>query len=125
MVFSIKSQHTDLNLPVILPGVVHEAQGQTQEGFASYSDALLLDLYHAPSKVSVGATMRKTGSKSLPVARSFLSDALKLEPTNHMAWYYLGMVHRDNGRMTEASDCFLAAAMLEESEPVESFSSTM
>eukprot|EP00268_Persea_americana_P050990 TRINITY_DN5600_c0_g1_i3.p1 TRINITY_DN5600_c0_g1~~TRINITY_DN5600_c0_g1_i3.p1 ORF type:complete len:649 (-),score=142.20 TRINITY_DN5600_c0_g1_i3:192-2138(-) len=106
-------------------GVVHEAQGQTQEGFASYSDALLLDLYHAPSKVSVGATMRKTGSKSLPVARSFLSDALKLEPTNHMAWYYLGMVHRDNGRMTEASDCFLAAAMLEESEPVESFSSAM
>ncbi|RWR82441.1 tetratricopeptide repeat protein 7A-like protein [Cinnamomum micranthum f. kanehirae] len=106
-------------------GVVHEAQGQTQEGFASYSDALLLDLYHAPSKVSVGATMRKTGSKSLPVARSFLSDALKLEPTNHMAWYYLGMVHRDNGRMTDASDCFLAAAMLEESEPVESFSSAM
>lgn len=105
--------------------MTYEAQGQIPEGLASYSEALLLDLYNAPSKVSIGSMMWKAGSKSLPVARSFFSDALKLEPTNHKAWYYLGMVHRDNGRMVDASDCFLAAAMLEESEPIESFNSLM
>uniref|UniRef100_A0A2N9ISD4 Uncharacterized protein n=1 Tax=Fagus sylvatica TaxID=28930 RepID=A0A2N9ISD4_FAGSY len=61
------------------------------------------------------------GSKALPVARSLLSDALRIDPTNRMAWYYLGMVHRDDGRIADAADCFQAASMLEESDPIESF----
>jgi hypothetical protein len=40
-----------------------------------------------------------------------------------MAWYYLGMVHRNDGRLSDAADCFQAASMLEESDPIESFSS--
>lgn len=110
---------------VILPGVIHEACGKTQKALASYCNALLLDLNHVQSKVSIGALLWKMGPKSLHVARSFLSDALRLEPTNRLAWYYLGMVHKDNGRITDASDCFQAAAMLEESDPTESFSSIL
>jgi tetratricopeptide (TPR) repeat protein len=69
----------------------------------------------------ISALLSKIGSKALPVARSLLSDALRIDPTNRMAWYYLGMVHRDDGRIADAADCFQAASMLEESDPIESF----
>ncbi|RWR94376.1 tetratricopeptide repeat protein 7A-like protein [Cinnamomum micranthum f. kanehirae] len=104
-------------------GIMHEARGRIQEALAAYSNALSLDLDHVHCKVSIGALLWKMGPKSLPLARSFLSDALKLEPTNSLAWFYLGMVHKDEGRITDASDCFQAAAMLDESDPIESFGS--
>ncbi|KAH7688525.1 putative calmodulin-binding protein [Dioscorea alata] len=74
-------------------------------------------------KVSMGVLLWRTGSKSLSAARAFLSDALRLERTNRLAWYYLGMVYKDEGRLFDATDCFQAASMLEESDPIESFSS--
>ncbi|XP_039146181.1 protein NPG1-like isoform X1 [Dioscorea cayenensis subsp. rotundata] len=104
-------------------GSKHEAHGETLEASASYFNALSLDLSHVHCKVSLASLLWKRGSKALPVARSFLMDALKVEPTNRMAWYYLGMVHRDERRLLEAADCYQAAAMLEESDPVESYSS--
>jgi len=71
----------------------------------------------------IGGVLSNRGLKGLPVARSLLSDALRIDPTNRMAWYYLGMVHRNDGRLSDAADCFQAASMLEESDPIESFSS--
>jgi tetratricopeptide (TPR) repeat protein len=111
-----------LNFPFRLSGSMHEAQDLVHHALASYANGLCMDLNHAPSKVSVGALLSKRGPKCLPVSRSFLSDALRLEPTNCAAWYYLGMVHGDDGRPSDAADCFQAAAMLEESDPVERFS---
>lgn len=101
---------------------MHEAQESVHDALASYANGLSMDLNHAPCKVSIGALLSKRGAKSLPVSRSFLSDALRLEPTNCSAWYYLGMVHGDDGRASDAADCFQAAAMLDESDPIESFS---
>ncbi|KAH0461685.1 hypothetical protein IEQ34_009260 [Dendrobium chrysotoxum] len=102
-------------------GSMHEARSETQAALSSYNSALFLDPDHVPSKVSLGALLWRSGSKPLAMARSFLSDALRLEPTNRQAWYYLGMVHKEDGRYADAADCFLAASMLEESEPVECF----
>lgn len=112
--FSAAALHTE--------GFMHETRQHFPEASASYCNALSIDADHVPSKVSLGALLWKKGPKSFPVARSFLSDALKLEPTNRLAWYYLGLVHKDDGRITEAADCFQAASMLEDSEPIESFS---
>ncbi|XP_078169123.1 tetratricopeptide repeat (TPR)-containing protein [Carex rostrata] len=112
--FSASSLHTQ--------GSMHEAQESVHDALASYANGLSMDLNHAPCKVSIGALLSKRGAKSLPVSRSFLSDALRLEPTNCSAWYYLGMVHGDDGRASDAADCFQAAAMLDESDPIESFS---
>ncbi|KAG1326083.1 protein NPG1 [Cocos nucifera] len=106
-----------------IEGSMYEARGETKDALAAYTNALSMDLDHVPCKVSIGSLLAEKSSKSLPVARSFLSDALRLEPTNRLAWYYLGLVHRDDGRPADAADCFLAASMLEESDPVESFSS--
>ncbi|GMY11798.1 protein NPG1 isoform X1 [Fagus crenata] len=111
--YSAEALHTE--------GVMCEGRGQIQEAFAAYTNALLLEPCFVPCKILISALLLKIGSKALPVARSLLSDALRIDPTNRMAWYYLGMVHRDDGRIVDAADCFQAASMLEESDPIESF----
>ncbi|KAG8374735.1 hypothetical protein BUALT_Bualt10G0026800 [Buddleja alternifolia] len=112
--YSAETLHTE--------GVMHERQGHVNEALSASINALLLEPKYVPCKILIGAVLSKMGSKMLPVARTLLSDALRIEPTNYMAWYHLGMVHKDDGRIADAIDCFQAASMLEESEPVESFS---
>ncbi|TKW28726.1 hypothetical protein SEVIR_3G347500v4 [Setaria viridis] len=104
-------------------GNIHEVREKIQDALAAYFNALSTEIEHVPSKVSIGALLAKKGPKYLPVARCFLSDALRLEPTNRMAWFYLGKVHKHDGRLVDAADCFQAASMLEDSDPVESFRS--
>ncbi|KAF5939144.1 hypothetical protein HYC85_023403 [Camellia sinensis] len=113
--YSAETLHTE--------GIIGEAQGDMNKALAAFINALLLEPSHVPSKILIGGVLSKMGSKVSPVARCLLSDALKIEPTNRMAWYYLGLVHRDDGRISDAIDCFQAASMLEESDPIESFCS--
>lgn len=100
---------------------MHEKRNQSEDALAAYVNASSTQLDHVPSKVAIGALLSKQGPKYLPAARSFLSDALRIEPTNRMAWLNLGKVHKLDGRISDAADCFQAAVMLEESDPVESF----
>jgi len=104
-------------------GNIHEVHEKIQDALAAYFNALSTEVEHVPSKVSIGALLSKKGPKYLPVARCFLSDALRLEPTNRMAWFFLGKVHKHDGRLADAADCFQAASMLEDTDPVESFRS--
>ena len=99
-------------------GVEFEGHGQIQEALAAYINALLLDSGYVPCKILIGALLLKMGSKAFPAARNLLSDALRMEPTNQMAWYYLGMAHKDDGRITDATDRFQAVSNLEESNPL-------
>ncbi|KAL2465139.1 tetratricopeptide repeat (TPR)-containing protein [Abeliophyllum distichum] len=115
--YSAETLHTE--------GVMHERRGQHNEALAAYINALLLEPNYVPCKILLGALLVKMGSKMLPVARTLLSDALRIEPTNRMAWYHLGLVHKDDGRIADAVDCFQAASMLEESDPIEGFSSIL
>ncbi|CAM8986460.1 unnamed protein product [Rhodiola kirilowii] len=103
-------------------GLMCEKRGQVPEALAAYINALLLDPNFVPTKVLLGALLSNMGSKALPAARSILSDALRIEPTNRMAWFHLGVVHKKDGRTADSADCFQAASMLEESDPIESFS---
>lgn len=113
--YSAETLHTE--------GVMHEGKGQVKEALAAYTNALLLDPDYVPCKILLGSLLSKMGSQASPVAKSLLSDALRIEPTNRKAWYYLGVVHRDDGRHADAAECFQAASMLEESDPIETFSS--
>ncbi|XVE86257.1 hypothetical protein DITRI_Ditri18aG0020900 [Diplodiscus trichospermus] len=106
-------------------GFMCQERGEIQEAISSYINATLLEPSYVPCKILIGAILSKMGSNSLPVARSLLSDALRIEPTNRKAWYYLGMVHKNDGRIADATDCLQAASMLEESDPVESFRSIL
>lgn len=110
-------------MDAISSGFMLEARDQNKEALAAYVNAFSIELEYVPSKVAIGALLCKQGSRYLPAARCFLSDALRIEPTNRMAWLHLGKVHRNDGRINDAADCFQAAVMLEESDPVESFRS--
>ncbi|KAG7570266.1 Tetratricopeptide repeat [Arabidopsis thaliana x Arabidopsis arenosa] len=106
-------------------GRMWEGRKEFKPALAAFLDGLLLDGSSVPCKVAVGALLSERGKDhqpTLPVARSLLSDALRIDPTNRKAWYYLGMVHKSDGRIADATDCFQAASMLEESDPIESFS---
>ncbi|KAL8134997.1 hypothetical protein AgCh_009865 [Apium graveolens] len=106
-------------------GVMCEKRGEVIEALAAYVNALLIEPNNVPCKISLGALLSKMGTNMLPCARTLLSDALRLEPTNRMAWYQLALVHKDDGRLSDAAECFQAAIMLEESDPIESFSSVL
>lgn len=104
-------------------GMMFERRGESDKALAAYTNALFIEPNHAQCKILLGSLLTKMGPGMLPLAKALLSDALRIEPTNRVAWYHLGLVHRDDGRGADAADCFQAASMLEESDPIENFSS--
>lgn len=104
-------------------GLLMEAKGLLQEALRSYRNALDVDSTHVPSLISTASVLRQLGGQSLPVARSFLTDALQLDRTNHVAWFNLGLLYKADvyASALEAAECFQAAALLEETAPIEPF----
>lgn len=103
-------------------GRLQEAKGLHKESLISYCKALDLEPTHVPSLVSTAIVLRHCGDQPFSVVRSFLAEALRLDRTNHVAWLNLGLLYEAEGASTvEAAECFQAAAILEESAPVEPF----
>ncbi|PON33126.1 N-terminal acetyltransferase A, auxiliary subunit [Parasponia andersonii] len=104
-------------------GLLNEAKGLHQEALISFRKALDVDHTHVPSLISTACILRQLGGQSLPVVKSFLMDALRIDRTNPSAWYNLGLLYKaDLGASAlEAAECFEAAALLEESAPIEPF----
>ncbi|XP_077226611.1 protein NPGR2-like isoform X2 [Tasmannia lanceolata] len=104
-------------------GVMYEAKGLYKEALGAFASALEVEPTHVPSLVSTATVLIQLGNGASPVVRSFLTDALRLDRTNHCAWFNLGRVFKVGGGRSslEASECFQAAAFLEESAPVEPF----
>ncbi|EXB46747.1 Tetratricopeptide repeat protein 7B [Morus notabilis] len=104
-------------------GLLNEAKGLHQEALKAFRKALDVDPTHVPSLISTARILRQLGSESLPVVRSFLMDALRIDRTNPSAWYNLGLLYKADLAVSalEAAECFEAAAILEESAPIEPF----
>lgn len=85
--------------------------------------ALDVDPMHVPSLVSKAVVLRRIDSQSSSIARSILSEALRLDRMNASAWYNLGLLYKEEGGESalEAAECFEAATLLEETEPVQPF----
>lgn len=89
---------------------------------SAYFKALDLDPAHVPSLVSTATILSQIGCQPLAVVRSFLTEALRLDRTNHIAWLKLGELYKSEGvSPIEVAECFQAAVLLEESAPVEPF----
>ena len=107
---------------MILIGLLYEAKGLHKDALKSFGKALDVEPNHVPSLISTATVLRKLSDQSLPVVRSFLTDALCIDRTNPSAWYNLGLVCKSEGASTmEAAGCFEAAAFLQETAPVEPF----
>ncbi|KAJ9565160.1 hypothetical protein OSB04_001126 [Centaurea solstitialis] len=106
-----------------IKGLLYEAKGLLKDALKAYENALDIDPAHVQSLVSMALVLRRIGGKSGPEIRSFLTEALRLDRMNSSAWYNLGQFYKDEGPMfiKEAADCFEAATVLEETEPIEPF----
>ncbi|KAL1816790.1 hypothetical protein ACET3Z_019364 [Daucus carota] len=104
-------------------GVLYEAKGLHKEALEAFSIALDVDPTHVSSLVSMAVVLRRFGARSVPVARSLLTEALRLDRMNYSAWYNLGLLYKDKGAAfaLEAVECFEAAIIIEETAPVEPF----
>ncbi|OMO64486.1 Tetratricopeptide-like helical [Corchorus capsularis] len=111
--YSPKSWHTT--------GLLFEAQTLYKEALVAFSLSLSIEPDYVPSIVSTAAVLIKLGSQSLPIARSYLMNALRLDPTNHDAWRNLGLIEKMEGSFERAADFFQAAYELKLSAPVEPF----
>lgn len=108
---------------MIFVGLLYEARGLNNEALKYFEAALDIEPDHVPSLISIATVLRQLGDQSLPVVKSFLSDALRLDRTNPSAWYNLGLLYKSEigTSVLEAAECFEAAALLQESAPVEPF----
>lgn len=104
-------------------GLLFEARGLHNEALKYFEGALDIDPNHVPSLISIATILIQLNNQSNPVVKSFLSDALRLDRTNPSAWYNLGLLYKnENGASpVEAAQCFEAAALLQETAPVEPF----
>ncbi|KAK4427836.1 protein NPGR2 [Sesamum alatum] len=104
-------------------GLLYEAKGLPKEALKSFEKALDIEPNHIPSLISTAIILRQISNQSPPVVKSFLTDALRLDRTNSTAWYNLGLLYKSESSASalEAAECFEAAAILQESEPVEPF----
>ncbi|XP_077233826.1 no pollen germination related 1 [Tasmannia lanceolata] len=102
-------------------GMLFEAQSLYKEALVAFSISLSIEPDYVPSIVSTAALIKTFGGNSLPIARSFLMNALRLEPRNHDVWLNLGFVLKMEGSLQQAADCFQAAFDLNHSSPVQDF----
>ncbi|KAL2232677.1 protein NPGR1 [Sesamum indicum] len=102
-------------------GRLFEAQEQHKEAVIAFSVSLSIEPDYVPSIISTADVLIKMGNKSLPIAKSFIMNALRLEPTNHEAWFNLGLIYKMEGLVQQAADSFQAAHELKLSAPVQSF----
>ncbi|XP_022874494.1 protein NPGR2-like [Olea europaea var. sylvestris] len=104
-------------------GLLHEAKGHHKEALTAFMRALDIDPTHVPSLVCKAVLLGRIGRSSSAIVRSLLTEALRLDRMNTSAWYNLGLLYKDEGEALalEAAECFEAAALLEETEPVQPF----
>ncbi|XP_076889647.1 protein NPGR1-like [Bidens hawaiensis] len=100
-------------------GLLFEAQSLHNEALIAFSVSLSIEPDYVPSIISTAETLMKMGgTETLPIARSFLMNSLRLEPTNHDAWFNLGLICKKEGLVVQAADFFQAAHELKSSAPV-------
>ncbi|XP_023745548.1 protein NPGR2 [Lactuca sativa] len=110
--YSASTRHTT--------GLLYEAQGLNRQALKAYKHALDVDPGDVESLVSMAVVLRKVGGGAGAVGRGFLNEALRVDRMKSSVWYNLGLYLRDESPM-EAADCFEAAGVLKETEPIEPF----
>ncbi|CAM8973079.1 unnamed protein product [Rhodiola kirilowii] len=102
-------------------GLLLKAQSRFKEALVAFSVSLSIEPDYVPSILSSAEILINYNNQCMPVAKSLLMNALRLEPTNYEAWLNLGLVAKMEGSIQQAADFFQAAYELKMTAPVESF----
>jgi tetratricopeptide (TPR) repeat protein len=81
-----------------------------------YENALVCNADHPYALVRIGIIMSQ--EQKLMLARSHLHNAVRVDPSSHEAWYHLGLVMKEMGDLSGASECFMASLKLEQTSPL-------
>ncbi|KAF8058841.1 NPG1 [Scenedesmus sp. PABB004] len=104
-------------------GCVAAARKDAVAAKAAYKAALAVDAAHPPALLSLGALLRRQGDPhDLSVAASLLTDALRYEPLNHVAWFNLGLARNLQGHTAEGERHLFTAVTLAAAAPVLAYS---
>lgn len=106
---------------VYYAGLLQQSKGLYKAALRDYTKALAIDPCHVPSLISTAVALRQIGDHSPGIVKSFLMEALRLDRTSASAWHNLGLVYKEEGASMEAAECFQAAILLQETEPIEPF----
>nr|XP_016493386.1 PREDICTED: tetratricopeptide repeat protein 7A-like isoform X2 [Nicotiana tabacum] len=104
-----------------ISGLLQQSKGLYKAALRDYTKALAIDPCHVPSLISTAVALRQIGDHSPGIVKSFLMEALRLDRTSASAWHNLGLVYKEEGASMEAAECFQAAILLQETEPIEPF----
>ncbi|CAM8974657.1 unnamed protein product [Rhodiola kirilowii] len=73
-------------------GLLLKAQSRFKEALVAFSVSLSIEPDYVPSILSSAEILINYNNQCMPVAKSLLMNALRLEPTNYEAWLNLGLV---------------------------------
>ncbi|KAE8692178.1 rho GDP-dissociation inhibitor 1 isoform X2 [Hibiscus syriacus] len=97
---------------------------QCRDAEICLSKSKAISSYSAVRNHATAVVMRQVGGQSSAIMKSLLMNALRADRMNPSAWYNLAMLHEDEdtpSSLYEATECFEAASVLEDSAPVEPF----
>ncbi|KAL8172052.1 hypothetical protein V2J09_023856 [Rumex salicifolius] len=106
-------------------GVLMQAKSEYKEALVAFLTSLAMEPDHVPSLVSMAEVLMQLGTHLLSLARGFLMNALQIDPTNHDAWFNLGLISKREGQLTQAADYFQAALELSSSAPIQPFTKSL
>ncbi|GAB2269636.1 hypothetical protein Dimus_004561 [Dionaea muscipula] len=102
-------------------GLLFKAKSKYKDALIDFTISLAIEPQYIPSIVSAAEVFMCVGNNAIPIARGLLLNALQLDPTNHDAWFRLGLIAKQEGLLSQAADCFQVASDLKSSAPVEPF----
>eukprot|EP00479_Gromia_sphaerica_P008217 TRINITY_DN3035_c0_g1_i1.p1 TRINITY_DN3035_c0_g1~~TRINITY_DN3035_c0_g1_i1.p1 ORF type:complete len:187 (-),score=33.15 TRINITY_DN3035_c0_g1_i1:3-515(-) len=100
-------------------GELFEELGDTVTAFKNYENAIAFHSTHSRSLTRLGAIENENGNYDM--AHGYLTSSLRVDPTQHQAWFHLGLVRQHQNKDEDASEAFLTGLELETTCPVEHF----
>ncbi|EFC40918.1 predicted protein [Naegleria gruberi] len=104
-------------------GRIFEDSGKIKDAIIEYEAALINDPDCEIAYLRLGIIFYKH-EKQTTLSRNYLQNAVRINPTNHLAWYHLGKVLSEHfNDDEEASDAFMTSLTFEKTCPIIDFSS--
>eukprot|EP00126_Sphaerothecum_destruens_P008953 Sdes_comp20393_c0_seq1m14338 len=102
-------------------GLLKHCLGDETAAQNFYESALAVQPGHVKSLIGLGRLFYERRDPTF--AERYLNEAIELDSCSHIAWFYMGLVLKERGRLEVAAECFSMAITLEQTNPASPFDS--